>query len=232
MDACATCAYTIQGAIWYQGEANANRAAQYTTLLSEMIRGWRQVFGQGDFSFYTVQLANFMAPNPNQFDSAWAELRNAQDIVGQEPRGGTATIIDIGEANDIHPRNKRDVGERLARIALKKDYGKSVEWQGPRFKSITTKGDKITITFSHAKGMKTTDGQASRCFAIAGADKQWRWATGVIKGNTVILDRLQGETLVRYAWQDNPPVNLINSDGLPAMPFRTDSLPLITRNNR
>jgi sialate O-acetylesterase len=224
--------YSIQGAIWYQGESNADRAVQYTTLLSEMIRGWRESFGQGDFSFYTVQLANYMAPNPNQFDSAWAELRSAQDIVGQEPHGGTTTIIDIGEANDIHPRNKRDVGERLARIALKKDYGKSIEWQGPRIKSFSTKGDKITITFTHAKGLKTTDGQAPRCFAIAGADKQWRWATGTIQGETIVLNRSQGETMIRYAWQDNPPVNLINSDGLPAMPFRTDSLPLVTRNNR
>lgn len=224
--------YTIQGAIWYQGESNAGKAVQYETLLSEMIRGWRKSFNQGNFSFYTVQLANFMAQNPNQFDSAWAELRWAQDKVGQEPRGGTTTILDIGEANDIHPRNKRDVGERLARIALKKDYGKSVEWQGPRFKSITTKGDKITITFTHAQGLKTTDGQAPRCFAIAGNDKQWRWATGSVQGSTVVLNRTSGETMVRYAWQDNPPVNLVNSDGLPAMPFRTDSFPLVTRDNR
>jgi sialate O-acetylesterase len=224
--------YSIKGAIWYQGESNAGKAVQYATLLSEMIRGWRKDFGQGNFSFYTAQLANFMAPNRDQFDSAWAELRNSQDIVGQEPNGGTATIIDIGDDKDIHPRNKRDVGERLARIALRKDYGKKIEWQGPRFKSMSAKGDEITITMDHAGGLKTADGQEPRCFAIAGSDKKWKWAPARIEGNKIILKRSGDEAMVRYAWQDNPPVNLVNSDGLPAMPFRTDSLPLITRSNR
>lgn len=224
--------YSVKGAIWYQGESNAGRAVQYTALLSAMIQNWRDDFGQPKMSFYIAQLANFMAPNPEQFDSAWAELRDAQDIVGQMEGNGTATIIDIGDAADIHPRNKRDVGERLARIALKKDYGKRVEWQGPRFKSMSALGDEITITFDHAAGLRTSDGQEPRCFAIAGNDKKWRWATGRIEGNRVILKRTAGEAMVRYAWQDNPPVNLVNSEGLPAMPFRTDALPLITGRNR
>ena len=224
--------YSVKGAIWYQGESNAGRAVQYTALLSAMIQNWRDDFGQPKMSFYIAQLANFMAPNQAQFDSAWAELRDAQDIVGQMAGNGTATIVDIGEANDIHPRNKRDVGERLARIALKKDYGMRIEWQGPRFKSMSSKGDEITITFDHATGLRTADGQEPRCFAIAGSDSKWKWATGRIEGNKVILKRSGDEAMVRYAWQDNPPVNLINADGLPAMPFRTDSFPLTTRNNR
>lgn len=224
--------YSVKGAIWYQGESNAGRAVQYTALLNALIQNWRDDFGQPKMSFYIAQLANFMAPNPAQFDSAWAELRAAQDIVGQMAGNGTATIVDIGEANDIHPRNKRDVGERLARIALKKDYGMRIEWQGPRFKSMSTKDDVITLTFDHAGGLRTADGQEPRCFAVAGSDNKWKWATGRIEGNKVILKRSGDEAMVRYAWQDNPPVNLTNADGLPAMPFRTDSFPLTTRNNR
>lgn len=226
--------YTIRGAIWYQGESNAGRAVQYQSLLADMIHDWRSIFRQGDFSFYIVQLANFMQANPNQFDSAWAELRDAQDAVGQQKNCGTATIIDIGDANDIHPRNKRDVGERLARIALKKDYGQDIEWQGPRFAKVANAGSKIVVTFSHANGLKTSDGAPPRAFAIVGADKKWHWADATIKGSTVELSSadVPNPIAVRYAWQDNPPVNLVNSDGLPAMPFRTDKWPLLTQDSR
>jgi len=226
--------YTIRGAIWYQGESNAGRAVQYQSLLADMIKDWRTIFKQGDFSFYIVQLANFMAADPNQFDSAWAELRDAQEMVGQQKNNGVSTILDIGEANDIHPRNKRDVGERLARIALFKDYKQTIEWQGPRFEKVANAGSKIVITFSHSDGLKTTDGKAPRAFAIVGADKKWRWAGATIKGSTVELSHpdIAAPIAVRYAWQDNPQVNLVNSDGLPAMPFRTDKWPLTTANNR
>lgn len=226
--------YGIRGAIWYQGESNAGRAVQYKSLLSTMIKDWRQIFRQGDFPFYIVQLANFMAPSQTQFDSAWAELRDAQDKVGQEKNNGVATILDIGEANDIHPRNKRDVGERLALIALNKDYKKNVEWQGPRLDKVSFSGATATVSFSHSKGLRTADGLAVRAFAIAGEDMKWRWATATIDGNKVILTNadVPKPVAVRYGWQDNPAVNLINGDGLPAMPFRTDSWPLTTRDNR
>jgi sialate O-acetylesterase len=222
--------YSIRGAIWYQGESNAGRAVQYTDLLSNMIANWRDDFKQGNFPFYIAQLANYMNPSTTQYDSAWAELRDAQDKVGQMKNCGTATIIDIGEVNDIHPRNKRDVGERLARIALKKDYRKNLEWQGPRFQKASTAGNEITVQLSHANGLITTDGKPARGFAICGSDKKWQWANAVILGNRVTLSHpdIPSPIAVRYAWQDNPLVNLVNSDGLPAMPFRTDSYPLTT----
>ena len=226
--------YAIRGALWYQGESNAGRAVQYRYLLSDMIKDWRKTFRQGDFPFYIVQLANFMKADENQFDSAWAELRDAQDIVGQENNCGTATIIDVGDANDIHPRNKRDVGERLARIALHKDYNQNIEWQGPRLAKATFLGPIASIELSHATGLSTTDGKEPRGFAIAGDDKKWHWAKALIVGATIKVSSpdVQNPVAVRYAWQDNPQVNLVNSDKLPAMPFRTDSWPLTTRDNR
>jgi sialate O-acetylesterase len=225
--------YSVRGAIWYQGESNAGRAFQYTSLLSNMIANWRSDFKQGDFPFYIVQLANFMKPSDRQFDSAWAELRDAQDKVGQEKGNGTATIIDIGDADDIHPRNKRDVGERLARIALRRDYGKRIEWQGPRLKRAEQQRNELRVWLNHAKGLKTLDGKAPTSFAICAADGKWVWADTRIDGESVILSHasIAKPLYARYAWQDNPRVNLVNEDNLPAMPFRTDTfLPVTSKN--
>ncbi len=225
--------YSIRGAIWYQGESNAGRAVQYKPLMQSMIKNWRDVFNQPNFPFYIVQLANFGAVNPEQGDSAWAELRDVQDQLGLEKNCGTAATIDIGNPVDIHPRNKKDVGERLARLALANDYKKQVETQGPRIKSSTVVGSVAYLEYSHAKGLKTKDGEAPKGFMVAGADRKWHAPVAKLENGRVILSSPRGFIVgIRYAWQDSPSVNLVNSDELPAMPFRTDTWPLVTANNR
>lgn len=229
--------YTIRGAIWYQGESNAGRSEQYRTLFPMMINDWRKRWGIGDFSFYWVQLANYMAADPNQFDTGWAELRDAQTETMKLPHTGQAVILDIGEANDIHPKNKRDVGERLARVALAQDYRKRVVASGPTFAGLSSSPDGVvTVRFKSAKGLKTTDGQAPRCFAIRSVvdGSKWVWAEAKIVGETVVLSHptIKGPAWVRYAWQNNPPVNLVNAEGLCTCPFRTDKLDWTTKNAR
>ncbi|HDP35249.1 MAG TPA: sialate O-acetylesterase [Candidatus Hydrogenedentes bacterium] len=227
--------YAIQGAIWYQGESNANRAYQYRKLFPAMINDWRNTWRQGPFSFYFVQLANFREPLPEPADLDWAELREAQTMTLSLKNTGMATIIDIGEADDIHPKNKQDVGKRLALIALKKDYGKKVVWSGPMYKSMKVRDDKIIIRFDHADGgLATSDGEAVKGFAIAGEDRKFVWADAVIKGKTVVVSSPQvaKPAAVRYAWAINPVCNLVNGAGLPASPFRTDAWPGITENNK
>ncbi len=219
--------YRIRGAIWYQGESNANRARQYQTLFPAMIRNWRAQWGEGDFPFLFVQLANFQARKPEPGPSDWAELREAQLMTLKEPATGMAVIIDIGEANDIHPKNKQDVGHRLALWALAKTYGQAVEFSGPLYKSFTVEGDRARIKFSHAEGLRTTDGAAVEGFSIAGADGKFVWASAKIEGNEVVVwsESVAQPKAVRYAWADNPATNLYNGAGLPASPFRTDNGP-------
>lgn len=217
--------FPIKGAIWYQGESNAGRAAQYRKLLPTMIRDWRTAFEVGDFPFTIVQLANFMAVNKEPVDSAWAQLREAQFLTTKAlPNVGIALAIDIGDAADIHPRNKQEVGRRLALNALAAQ-GKEVEYSGPVFKGKEAKGNAITLTFDHlggglvAKGGIKLDG-----FAIAGEDGHYMWADAAIEGNTVVVSspKVEKPVNVRYAWADNPVCNLYNKAGLPAVPFRTD----------
>jgi sialate O-acetylesterase len=218
--------YAIRGAIWYQGETNAGRAYQYRELFPLMIRQWRQDWGQGDFPFYFVQLANFMAVKEQPADSAWAELREAQTMTLRTPNTGMAVIIDIGEANDIHPKNKQDVGQRLALWALAKDYGKkNLIYSGPMYRSMETKGNQIVLSFDHVgSGLLAKDGGTLRGFAIAAADKKFVWADARIVGNTVVVSSpaVPDPVAVRYAWAENPVCNLYNREGLPANPFRTD----------
>ncbi len=225
--------YPIKGAIWYQGENNAGQAYNYRTLFPNMITDWRTKWGY-EFPFYWVQLANFMAKDDVPQDSDWAELREAQSMTLSLPKTGEAVITDIGEANDIHPRNKQDVGLRLALNALNKDYGKTdIIYSGPTFKSMEVDGDKAIISFNNiGKGLKSTSKYGYiEGFAIAGTDNKFVWAKAYIEGDKVIVysDNISKPVSVRYSWSNNPDVNLFNSEGLPAAPFRTDNLKGITQ---
>ncbi|GGG91461.1 sialate O-acetylesterase [Pedobacter zeae] len=218
--------FSIKGAIWYQGEANADRAYQYRELFPAMIKDWRQKWAQGDFPFYFVQLANFMQVDNTPAESAWAELREAQQKTLALPNTGMATIIDIGDAKDIHPKNKQEVGRRLALIALAKTYGQKINYSGPVYQSSKVDGKQMLLTFGNSQnGLKTADGAAPTGFAIAGADKKFYWAKASIKGNQLIVssNQVANPVAVRYAWGNNPVCNLVSNDGLPASPFRTDT---------
>ena len=217
--------FGVRGAIWYQGESNADKPEAYRTLFPALIRDWRQKFGQ-DFGFYFVQLANFLprVDTPNQ--SGWAELRDAQTSALALPKTGMATIIDAGAAGDIHPRDKQTVGKRLALSALANEYGQKIGFAGPTLRAMKIEGDKIRVLFSHAQGLKTLDGAAPKGFIIAGADGKFAWATAKIEGESIVLssDEVKTPTTVRYAWANNPEVNLYNAAGLPAVPFRSDAV--------
>jgi sialate O-acetylesterase len=221
---------SIRGAIWYQGESNAGAAYQYRTLFPTMIRDWRRAWGAGDFPFLFVQLANYMARPPEPGDSQWAELREAQALTLALPNTGMAIAIDIGEAGDIHPKDKSDVGERLARWALADTYGRDIEKSGPLYRSFSVEGSAIRVRFDHAAGLTTADGAAPKGFAIAGADRKWRWADARVDGETVVVSspEVPQPAAVRYAWADNPEATLRNRAGLPASPFRTDDWPMLT----
>ena len=221
--------YSMRGAIWYQGEGNARPGAvPYDQTLPLMIGDWRKRWGD-EFSFYYVQLASFHAPStePGTPDS-WALTQDRMRLVlGTTPKTGMAIINDVGEANDIHPKNKKDPGERLARWALAKDYGKQLIYSGPLFKSSEVKGSAIRVTFDQAgAGLKSRDGGALKRFEIAGADKKWKWADAKVDGTDSVLvssAEVKAPAAVRYAWAANPEgANLVNSDGLPASVFRTD----------
>jgi len=165
-------------------------------------------------------------------DGGWPELRDAQERTRKLKNADLACILDIGESGDIHPKNKRDVGFRLARIALARDYGQKVVYSGPRPSTVKPTGSEITVQYRDAEGLRTTDNKAPRAFAIAGADGKYVWAEARIVGSTVVLSspNVPSPKFVRYAWANNPPVNLVNGDSLPAVPFRTDTKPYVTAN--
>jgi len=218
--------FAIKGAIWYQGEANTSEAQRYRTLFPDMINDWREHWNDA-FPFYWVQLANFMSPSPHPSESQWAELREAQSFALHVPNTGQAVIIDIGEAGDIHPRNKKDVGHRLALIALKHTYGRDVVCSGPRYQSSKIEQGKIIVTFTEVgSGLKAMDKYGYlKGFAIAGSDRKFVWAKAYIDGHHVVVysDEVKAPVAVRYAWADNPDdANLYSHENLPASPFRTD----------
>ncbi|WP_245735355.1 sialate O-acetylesterase [Pedobacter hartonius] len=218
--------FAIRGAIWYQGESNSGRANQYRTLFPAMITDWRKKWNIGDFPFYFVQLANYMKTSEQPAASAWAELRDAQLKTLSLPNTGMSVTIDIGEGGDIHPKNKQEVGRRLALIALAKTYSYKTPYSGPLAISQQVKGNSVSVNFKYTDGgLKTKDGAALTGFAVAGADQKFYWADAVIKGNKVVLSSTEvpNPVAVRYAWADNPLCNLYNGAGLPASPFRTDN---------
>ncbi len=223
--------YGIRGATWYQGESNAGRAYEYRRLFPAMITDWRKHWGEGDFPFLFVQLANFMARKDQPADSAWAELREAQTMTLKLPQTGMAVIIDIGDEKDIHPKNKQDVGRRLALGALGTVYGKDMVYSGPMYDSMKVEGGAIRLTFKHVGGGLVARGEKLTGFAIAGEDRKFVWADARIDSETVVVSskEVAKPVAVRYAWADNPECNLYNKAGLPASPFRTDDWPGITQ---
>lgn len=213
----------LQGAIWYQGESNVENADRYRRLFPLMIGDWRRTFCHETLPFFFVQLANFMAPQKNPTQSGWAELRDAQTATLDVPHTGMAVAIDIGEADDIHPTNKQEVGRRLALSALAQVYGLPLAGSGPLYRSHEIEGGAIRVHFRHAEGgLKTSDGASPKTFAIAGGDGTFEWADAVIDGETVVVrsDLVSEPVSVSYAWANNPPANLCGTSGLPASPFR------------
>lgn len=225
--------YGIKGAIWYQGESNASGAYEYSYLFPLMIQHWRDEWKAGDFPFYWVQLADFKAELPEPGDSDWAELRESQTKTQNVIKnGGQAVIIDVGEGKDIHPKNKRDVAERLVRWALAKDYGVKLPYHSPEFKTADFAGNKATVTLdTFGSSVQTFDVAEARGFAVCGEDKKWAWAEGKVVGPDkieVTSKTVAKPIAVRYAWSDNPVCNLYSKEWLPVTPFRSDSFPMIT----
>jgi sialate O-acetylesterase len=231
--------FAMRGAIWYQGESNGSEGRTYYQKMQGLIRGWRHVWGQGDFPFYFVQLANYTQDrNTPEGADGYAKVRDAQRQSLEIPNTGMAVIIDIGETRDIHPKNKQDVGTRLAHWALAKDYKKDVVASGPLYKSHKVQGQNIHITFDYADGglmVGKKEGLAPTAmaantplarFAIAGKDRKWHWADAKIDGDAVVVSSsaVTNPVAVRYAFSANPlGANLYNKAGLPASPFRTDN---------
>lgn len=240
--------YGIAGVLWYQGESNSDRAYDYRTLFPAMIidwrNNWKKAGGQETFPFYFVELANYIVPDKDPFQSTWAELREAQQLTLKLPDTGSASAIDTADnPYDIHPQNKQEVAHRLALNALAQVYGQKVEFQGPIFASKKIEGSKIRISFTHAEGLHARSKQTAKAppiippiitgFAICGPDGKFVWADATLDGTDVLVSspKIPNPTEVRYAWSSNPKVNLYNEAGLPASPFRTDSFQGITQPN-
>jgi len=239
--------YAIRGVLWYQGESNTGNASLYRTSFPLLIQDWRRQWQQGDFPFYFCQLANYRPKTNRPGESVWAELREAQAKTLSVPNTGMAVLIDTGESEDIHPQSKQIAGDRLAKIALAKTYGREVVHSGPLYTSMKIEGSAIRLSFDHLGGglvakevpatydvmrkagktaplVRNRPHSQLEGFAICGADKKWVWADAKIDGDTVLVSSTQvpAPIAVRYAWSDNPTCNLYNTADLPASPFRTD----------
>ncbi len=229
--------FALKGVVWYQGEANGGAGAEYRTLFPRLINDWREKWGQGDFPFLFVQLANYLAPQKAPVEGGWAALREAQLMTLALPNTGMAVAIDIGNGNDIHPKDKLDVGHRLALAARHLVYGEKIVYSGPIYDSMKVEGKSIRLTFKNTGGGLVMgappwapDGLAAppatelKGFAIAGATNEWVWARATIDHDTVVVsaDGLADPKAVRYGWANNPACDLYNKEGLPASPFRTD----------
>jgi len=229
--------YGIQGVLWYQGEANVWRAAEYKKSFPLMINDWRTKFKQGNFPFYFVQLSTFDEFGGNsEKGSRWAELREAQSETLKVPNTGMAVTTDIGNAKDIHPTNKQEIGLRLAAIAMNNIYGKKQVHSGPTYKSQEIKGNQIVLTFDNiGSGLSTPNNVELKGFEIAGADKVFHSAKAIMKDNKVIVssDQVQNPVAVHYGWaDDDTAINLFNKEKFPASPFRTDNWEMLTANEK
>ncbi len=227
--------FAIRGAIWYQGESNANSAYRYRKMFPAMIRDWRDKWGQGDFPFLFVQLANFTWPTLAPQDNAWAELREAQLMTLSEPATAMAVAIDIGNPTDIHPKNKQEVGRRLALGALAKAHARDIPYSGPLYKSARRADGSLFLTFAHSDGLvyngrEHADLEDSSGFAVAGEDGVYHWADAEVVSAELRVwsDHVDEPVSVRYGWSANPPSTLYNAAGLPASPFRTDDASGVT----
>lgn len=229
--------YAIRGAVWYQGESNVFHSMQYEPLLTALVNDWRTRWDQPDLPFGVVQLPNYVTPpRVPRGDYSWPEMRDSQLRVSQNmPNVGLIVTIDIGNPTNIHPTNKQEVGRRLALWALHDVYGRDVIASGPVFRKAVFEGDKVRLSFDAVgAGLMTREGGPIKGFIIAGADRKFRWAEAEIAGNEIIVSeaKVKKPEAVRYAWDENPYwANLVNADGLPASPFRTDDWPGITDNN-
>lgn len=220
--------YSIKGALWYQGESNTKNPSEYFLLMKTLIADWRSKWNQGNFPFILVQLPNFMEAKKEPAESNWAELREAQLKTLQVPNTGLAVAIDLGEWNDVHPLNKKEVGRRLALQAFEVCYReKNIVSSGPIFKSLKKSGGKLIISFQHGDALRSIRNGELNYFTIAGSDKKFVWAKATIENNTVVVwsESVASPKFVRYAWADNPMgANLVNKEMLPASPFEA-SLP-------
>lgn len=229
--------FTIRGAIWYQGESNSgvnNRGNMdlYGQLFPTMILSWRYEFAKAqgipredsEFPFLFVQLANYRQHHPEPTDSYWAQIREAQTGTLEIPHTGMAVAIDVGEENDIHPKNKQEVGRRLALIAEAHAYFSEVEFSGPLYSGMQVEDGKVRLNLSNAEGLKSKDGGPIKGFALAGEDRKFHWADAVIDADHVVVSspKVPNPVAIRYGWADNPDCNLVNGAGLPASPFRSD----------